>query len=197
MYHGSVASIASVWGPGWQLADGTNGTANLKDRFVIGAGNTYAVNAVGGSATTTLTNSQLPAHNHVINIGDPGHTHTISQTPHAHSVYDPGHAHSVYDPGHAHGITVAQNYGVPQNGTTPGNWFLDPVGGATSAAGTGIGIYAAGTGISIYAQYANVANVSSGTGIYATSNNTGSGAAYNSLPPYYALCFIEYTGIGA
>ena len=46
MWSGSVASIPS----GWALCDGSNGTPDLRNRFVVGAGSTYAVNATGGSA---------------------------------------------------------------------------------------------------------------------------------------------------
>ena len=55
MWYGSTGTIPS----GWSLCDGTtvNGyaTPNLRDRFVIGAGNSYAVNATGGSTTDTVT----------------------------------------------------------------------------------------------------------------------------------------------
>lgn len=34
---------------GWALCNGSNGTPDLRDRFVVGAGSTYAVNAKGGS----------------------------------------------------------------------------------------------------------------------------------------------------
>ena len=34
---------------GWHLCDGTNGTPDLRDRFVVGAGSTYAVGNTGGS----------------------------------------------------------------------------------------------------------------------------------------------------
>ncbi len=62
----------------WQLCDGTNGTPNLYDRFIIGAGKTYAAKATGGVLThthtlsgnvgaTTLTVAQMPKHSH--NIG--------------------------------------------------------------------------------------------------------------------------------
>jgi hypothetical protein len=47
LWSGSVASIPA----GWQLCDGTNLTPDLRDKFVVGAGSTYAVNATGGSAT--------------------------------------------------------------------------------------------------------------------------------------------------
>jgi microcystin-dependent protein len=35
---------------GWSLCDGTGNTPDLRDRFVVGAGNSYDVNATGGSA---------------------------------------------------------------------------------------------------------------------------------------------------
>ena len=34
---------------GWQLCDGTNGSPDLRDKFVVGAGSTYAVDDTGGS----------------------------------------------------------------------------------------------------------------------------------------------------
>ena len=61
IWSGSEASIPS----GWSLCDGTNGTPDLTDKFVVGAGDTYAVNATGGSATHTLTISEMPAHTHL------------------------------------------------------------------------------------------------------------------------------------
>lgn len=47
IWSGSTASIPT----GWQICDGTNGTPDLRDKFVVGAGTTYAVGATGGSAT--------------------------------------------------------------------------------------------------------------------------------------------------
>jgi microcystin-dependent protein len=60
MWSGSIATIPA----GWYLCDGTNGTPNLRDRFVIGAGSSYGVGATGGSATSTLVDGNLPAHTH-------------------------------------------------------------------------------------------------------------------------------------
>jgi hypothetical protein len=71
LWSGSIVSIPS----GWALCDGTNGTPNLEDRFVIGAGNTYAVDATGGSADAIVVS----------------HTHTATSTS---SVTDGGHAHA-------------------------------------------------------------------------------------------------------
>lgn len=58
---------------GWQLADGTNGTINLVDNFIVGSGNTYAENATGGATS----------HTHTVD----GHTHTISASgTHTHGI---------------------------------------------------------------------------------------------------------------
>ncbi len=63
IWKGSVATIPA----GFVLCDGTNGTPDLRDKFVAGAGGTYAVNAQGGSNTVTLTLSQMPSHSHRFN----------------------------------------------------------------------------------------------------------------------------------
>jgi len=75
MWSGSIASIPS----GWLLCNGSNGTPDLRNRFVVGAGSTYAVGATGGSAdaivvahTHTGTTSTIGNHNHTI----PGNTGT-------------------------------------------------------------------------------------------------------------------------
>lgn len=43
------------WGGTWEL---------IKDRMIIGAGNSYAVKSTGGEATHTLTGKEIPPHNH-------------------------------------------------------------------------------------------------------------------------------------
>jgi microcystin-dependent protein len=72
MWSGSIGSIPS----GWYLCDGSNGTPNLTDRFVIGAGSSYAVNGTGGATSVTLITANMPAHTHTATVTDPGHTHT-------------------------------------------------------------------------------------------------------------------------
>jgi microcystin-dependent protein len=69
LWSGSIASIPS----GWALCDGSSGTPNLRDRFVVGAGNTYAVNATGGSADAIVVS-------HTHSITDSGHSHTFNIT---------------------------------------------------------------------------------------------------------------------
>ena len=67
LWSGSVLSIPT----GWLLCDGTLSTPNLQDRFVVGAGSTYAVNATGGTADAVVV-----THTHV--ASDTGHTHTVA-----------------------------------------------------------------------------------------------------------------------
>lgn len=81
IWSGATGSIPS----GFVICDGTNGTPDLRDKFVIGAGNAYSVGQTGGSANsivvththTATTSVSDPGHNHVINISDPGHFHAL------------------------------------------------------------------------------------------------------------------------
>lgn len=59
-YYGSLLTIPE----GWHLCDGTNGTPDLRDRFLTGAGSSYALGATGGENFHTLTIDEMPSHNH-------------------------------------------------------------------------------------------------------------------------------------
>ena len=67
LWSGSIGSIPA----GWALCNGSNGTPDLRDRFVVAAGSTYAVGATGGSADAIVV-----THNHTATVTDPGHLHT-------------------------------------------------------------------------------------------------------------------------
>jgi microcystin-dependent protein len=71
IWSGSLGSVPA----GWVLCDGNNATPDLRDRFVVAAGNTYAVGATGGSANATLV-----SHNHTATsvVTDPGHAHAFN-----------------------------------------------------------------------------------------------------------------------
>ena len=70
LWSGSIGSIPS----GWVLCNGNNGTPDLRNRFIVGAGSTYAVDATGGSADAIVV-----SHTHTATsaVTDPGHTHSI------------------------------------------------------------------------------------------------------------------------
>ena len=71
LWSGSIGSIPA----GYVLCNGSNGTPDLRDRFVVGAGSTYSVDATGGSANAIVVS----------------HTHTATST-----VTDPGHLHGAF-----------------------------------------------------------------------------------------------------
>jgi hypothetical protein len=78
MWSGSVANIPNIdprYGT-WKICDGTNGTIDLRNKFVVGAGSTYAVGSTGGEASHVLTIPEIPAHTHTfpagIDTGDVG-----------------------------------------------------------------------------------------------------------------------------
>lgn len=51
---------------GWYLCDGTNGTPDLRNRFIVGSGDEYSIGNTGGEKTHTLTISEMPEHSHAI-----------------------------------------------------------------------------------------------------------------------------------
>ena len=69
LWSGSIGSIPA----GWYLCDGTNGTPNLKNSFIVGAGDVYPVSGAGGSKDAIVVS----------------HTHTAASV-----VTDPGHIHA-------------------------------------------------------------------------------------------------------
>jgi microcystin-dependent protein len=66
IWSGSSGSIPS----GWYLCNGSNSTPDLRDRFIVGAGSTYAVGNTGGSKDAIVVS-------HTHSISDPGHSHSI------------------------------------------------------------------------------------------------------------------------
>ncbi len=87
MWSGSVDSIPN----GWQIADGTNSTPDLRNSFVIGAGDIFAVNDFGGTdeinidhnhaGGALIVDDNLHSHDHsFINMGAPTGTHNPDST---------------------------------------------------------------------------------------------------------------------
>jgi microcystin-dependent protein len=60
-FYGSLSDIPS----GWKLCDGSNGTPDLRNRFIVGAGSSYGLGNIGGEASHRLTISEMPSHNHL------------------------------------------------------------------------------------------------------------------------------------
>ena len=78
-----------------QLFGGT--WSQIKDKFILSAGDTYKNNDIGGSATVTLTVNQIPSHTHT----GPSHTHSFTPSGTVSS-----HRHTM---SHTHTFTTASS----------------------------------------------------------------------------------------
>lgn len=169
MWSGSTSNIPS----GWTLCNGSNGTPNLIDRFVVGAGGAYNPNVIGGSANTTL-----PLHTHGVSstfYGQPMQTHS-------HAVVDYGHSHVVNDPGHSHQTGRANRDSVGSAAPT----LITGSNTSTTSSFTNITLRTAQSGVTV-----NPSSAGTPTGTVATVIETaGVNPGGTNLPPYYALCYI-------
>jgi len=160
MWSGSTDDIPTTWA----LCDGLNGTPDLRDRFVVGAGSSYSVGATGGANSVALTIAQLPAHAHSFS----GSSSSAGSHTHSGSTNTTGnHNHSVG--------------GVHQSG---GN-YGDHDGGGNSA-GSGTTDYAGNHSHSLSIN----SNGSHTHSVSGTVGSTGSGEAHENRPPFYALAYI-------
>jgi hypothetical protein len=97
LWYGSIATIPT----GWALCNGSNGTPDLRNRFVIGAHSDAT-----GVANTTITGSStltggtkdaiIVSHTHTATVADAGHTHGLGNTT---STSDSGNITSFTGPG--------------------------------------------------------------------------------------------------
>ena len=192
MWSGSVVSIPT----GWALCDGTNGTPNMVNRFVVGAGSTYSVGATGGGSAVTVSTATAGAHSHGGVVS--GTSLGLNQMP--------PHTHDFYDV-----------YAI--SGDQPGNYNLvggDPTypGGATPAWYSGLKDVD-GNFVTPYYYYSNATDGDYDGGAYAFKNRTllntgGDSQSHNHtissdgthshsisvpavLPSYYAICYIMKT----
>jgi len=69
----TYATLFALIGTTFGAGDGSStfNVPDMRDKFPVGSGSTYALNATGGSA-----NSTLPSHTHTATVTDSGHNHT-------------------------------------------------------------------------------------------------------------------------
>jgi len=114
MWSGTIATIPS----GWLLCNGSSGTPDLRNRFIIGA-----FSDTTGVAYTTVTgaNTQTGGSKDAIAVS---HTHTATST--------------VTDPGHTHTVTAVSFANGGSGGATQTNSYYNGAYGTINSATTGI-----------------------------------------------------------
>ena len=170
MWSGSLTSIPS----GWALCDGQNGTPDLRDRFIVGAGSSYEVGDTGGTDNVTLTENQIPQHTH-----GSGTLSTNSTGTHRHGS---GSLSTSSAGNHRHKVSEVPDTGVVAK---------EGDGSYNSQAKTKTDIYTeyAGDHTHSISGYTSYAGTHSHT-ISGDTSSAGGGEAHENRPPYYALAYI-------
>tara|TARA_S200000501_G_scaffold366916_1_gene402484 strand:+ start:1176 stop:1820 length:645 start_codon:yes stop_codon:yes gene_type:complete len=178
MWSGTIAEAEAL--SNWRICDGTNGTPDLRDKFVLGVGSTAnastaAKGELGGSNTIQLSIDQMPEHNH--NITDNGHIHgdgTLAAANRSITGEITKISEGFNAQGTATGVFSKTNNG---NNSITGSSSTSPVSGFTMNASHDHDV-TGNTG-------------SNTTGI--TAQLQGSGANIDNRSSYFALCYLMRT----
>ncbi|MFW5835373.1 MAG: hypothetical protein ACOCU3_00310 [bacterium] len=188
MWSGAIEEIPE----GWRLCDGTEGTPDLRGRFIVGYdsedGDYDVIGAGGGASSHTLTMLQMPAHNHEATTGAAGeHSHSLTLT----TSSSGSHNHSASTS--LSGMTKPMRYASSSYRSSS---YTD---GAHSSTGLGNNTAytynpSASTTISIAGSHThgitgNTDNTEDHTHTV-TVDNTGGGEAFDKRPPYLVLAYI-------
>jgi microcystin-dependent protein len=175
-WSGSIGSIPL----GWLLCDGTNGTPDLRDRFVVGAGSSYVVGATGGAGSVALAETHIPIH-----------THTVSGTTRCHS-NDHSHSGNTGTAGaHSHNFTYGYRFAADGGyGTAYFGTPMAPVGGLGNTALRTQSDMIDVQGTHLHSFTTGGASVNHTHNFSAVSSAFGGSSAHENRPPYFALAYI-------
>ena len=164
----------------------------IKDRFILAAGDTYTNGATGGNANTTLVEANLPSHTHGLNNHTHGFTPSGTVAPHSHGV---GSLATSGAGGHAHTLKSTDRDDAFCKGLYGSG---DLVGGMNSNLGGSI-VYVNKSLVSWVNDHTHPISGTTGstqpafTGTEGTTGTasgnttaTGSGTAFSNMPPYVA-----------
>lgn len=182
LWSGSIASIPT----GWALCDGNNGTPDLVERFVLGAGGAVLPDATGGSATDSIVTSSDGAHTHTALAGG-DHSHGGSTATHALTVDElPPHSHLLFVEERTGVVPTIPSHSISYSGSIGDNdeYRLSSSGTNTPNIGT-----SGNTGNG--SAHSHTINAS-GTHTHTTDDPGGHThtATVDTVPPYYALAYI-------
>ncbi len=163
MWSGAISAIPS----GWALCDGQNGTPDLRNRFIVGAGSSYNVGNTGGANTVTLSTSHIPSHRH----GAGGlYASTAGNHNHSGSTSTAG--------AHTHTYTALNDDSIGAKYNLGDGHLFPDSGLVTQSSGNH----------SHSLSINNAGNHSHSVG--GNTGYTGGGAAHENRPLYYALALI-------
>lgn len=185
---GVPAGVIVMWSgttapDGWALCDGTNGTPNLKNRFVLGWG-TRVIGTVAGEENVTLTSNQsgVPDHTHTMQTANAAHSHNINRN-------HWNHNHATTSDGlHNHALDYLQDValGSPHGKRVTGAGSYNNAGTAHSGHHHSISSAFTTPNDMVASEQANASH--SHTINDATA--TDAAQSHNNMPPYYVLAFI-------
>ena len=216
MWSGTIANIPS----GWALCDGQSGRPDLQDRFILGAraSGSPAINTTGGDHDRTLTESQMPQHNHAAGSIGQGHRHGVEDVElpdHTHSAgtlsvsshdHDMDHGHSLSNVARSFTFDNINNvalssfnsggsYSIIANMSFSGSPSVSSFSGDTGNRSPGLSGSTGTVSGSPTLGAGQQTSVPTGGGtLSGTTGNAGSGAQFDNRPAYYALAFIIFEG---
>ena len=173
MWSGVAAAIPS----GWYLCDGQNGTPDLRNRFIVGAGSSYEVGNTGGSDSVTLTTEQMPSHLHSHSLS------TKSSGSHSHTVSGTTETGGGTESSTLHGQAI-----VGEDYKGPAGYVLY---GSNEYSRYNVWTMDVGASAHTHSYSGNTNSTGSHThSISGSISNAGGGQSHENRPPYYALGFI-------
>lgn len=176
-YNGAPPGLIIMWNrnyvpPGWAVCDGTNGTPDLRSRFIKGAIAIGAANyATGGS----------DSHTHAAAVHSHAHSH-YHPIPHAHALS--GHSHSADPPN-----TTTSSYDPPNLVNKTSGGIVNRNIAKTHTHDVDIPSFT--TGSSSYTTNTNSGTSNSGDSSIANTSSDGATSSISShLPPHSTLMFL-------
>lgn len=158
MWAGALVELPS----GWTLCNGTNGTPDLRNRFIVGSHGKYGTGDKGGADSVALNVGEMPSHDHAASSNNAGHH---------------GHSGSTSTNGnHRHSIDNASIEGNPGNPGAVGSDLLIGADIPTFWAGN----HSHSLQINGNGAHSHAINI----------GWRGGNKAHENRPPYYALAYI-------
>ena len=170
---------------GWVLCDGQNSTPDLRNRFVVGAGDSYAVDATGGSADATLV-----SHTHGSGNLGTGNAGSHSHSGNTNNTGDHSHSGNTNNTGsHQHRWGTDDNDGASGAGNPDANGAQSWKAWTDEQGSHSHNINTNNSGSHSHYIYTNNTGDHSHN-VNGSTDSQGSSATGANLPPYYALCYI-------